>query len=76
MTGVCRLCGCTDTTPCVLELEQNFGEIITKPCWWEADDLCSGCSMCEQEEQEANDEEQPTLFYDAQGRPIDLRGRP
>lgn len=34
--GVCRKCGCTDTTPCVDE----FG----MPCSWVEPDLCSACA--------------------------------
>jgi hypothetical protein len=34
MKGVCRLCGCTDSTPCLVNGE---------PCAWVLDDLCSAC---------------------------------
>lgn len=41
--GVCRVCGCTDTTPCTLEVEQGNGTIVTTLCWWVEPELCSGC---------------------------------
>lgn len=31
----CRVCGCTNETPCVDDAGQ--------PCWWVGDDLCSHC---------------------------------
>lgn len=30
----CRVCGCTDDTPCIVDGE---------PCAWVLPDLCSGC---------------------------------
>jgi hypothetical protein len=36
MKGVCRLCGCTDSTPCITE---------EGPCSWVLDDLCSACCV-------------------------------
>jgi hypothetical protein len=30
----CRICGCTDTTPCLVN---------GVPCWWVEVDLCSAC---------------------------------
>lgn len=35
-TGTCRVCGCTETTPC---LDPETGE----PCFWVEPDLCSAC---------------------------------
>lgn len=34
MEGVCKLCGCTDSTPCMVDGE---------PCAWIMDDLCTAC---------------------------------
>jgi hypothetical protein len=31
----CRVCGCTETTPCI----DKDGDA----CWWIEDDLCSAC---------------------------------
>lgn len=32
----CRICGCTDFTPCI---DEDTGE----PCAWAAEDLCTFC---------------------------------
>lgn len=34
-TRSCRICGCTEFTPCSNPLDQ--------PCWWIEPDLCSAC---------------------------------
>lgn len=71
MTGVCRVCGCTDTTPCTLTTEQNEASVDFMPCWWvdsELRDLCSGCEL------EGEDAPESPLLYDAWGRPIDFGG--
>jgi len=34
----CRICGCTDTNPCI---DKKTGE----PCHWVEDDLCSSCEV-------------------------------
>lgn len=69
MIGVCRVCGCTDTSPCVESAAQINGSIITEPCWWVEPDLCSSCDR--DRPLEVGDESAPPpLLYDAYGRPI------
>ncbi len=40
--GVCRVCGCTEDSPCLLD----EGEQGSVPCWWvdRAHTLCSNTS--------------------------------
>lgn len=33
----CRICGCTETSPCRLEI---FDYV---PCWWTLPGICSAC---------------------------------
>lgn len=68
MTGVCRVCGCTDSTPCMLAFQQEGGASVETPCWWEEADLCSGCKAAGEQQPES------PLLYDAWGRPIDFGG--
>lgn len=84
IVGVCRLCGCTDSTACVLEATQKNGATVVQPCWWVEDDLCSGCESLEQEELPEDDQDEggetaaaaeAPLLYDAFDRPIALGGR-
>jgi len=48
--GVCRICGCTDTTPCYTHKEGA--------CWWidETHTLCSHCfyGFCEPQIEDTN----------------------
>lgn len=41
VSGVCRVCGCTETTPCAIEIEGQQAA-----CWWidAARTLCSSPS--------------------------------
>lgn len=73
IAGVCRVCGCTDSRPCVLDPEGEPVAIddgaLTLPlghslCSWIEPDLCSGCVA----------DQAPALLYDADGKP--LRGAP
>lgn len=66
--SVCRVCGCTDTNACMVQLEQQDGAIVETPCWWVDPDLCSGCELAGDRQPEA------PLLYDAWGRPIDFGG--
>lgn len=69
MTGVCRVCGCTDVNACTLEAQQGDGAMVLTPCWWVEPDLCSGCEVAGDVEPEAS-----PLLYDHLGRPIDFGG--
>jgi hypothetical protein len=82
IVGVCRICGCTDSTPCSLEIEQIDGGAVVTPCWWLEDGLCSGCGGLEEVEVPDDDDDQeeiaaepPPLLYDAFNRPIEIGGR-
>lgn len=67
--GTCRVCGCTDSRPCVLHAENDLVDVAdvgeTLPlgyttCSWIEPDLCSGCVW----------DKAPPLLYDANGNPI------
>jgi len=68
MTGVCRVCRCTDTTPCPVDVEQADGTMVVTPCWWVEPDLCSGCDVA------GDVHPDEPLLYDHLGRPIDFGG--
>jgi hypothetical protein len=38
----CRVCGCTDVTPCI--------DALGQPCAWVGPDLCSACEEAGQDE--------------------------
>jgi hypothetical protein len=54
VTGVCKVCGCTDTTPCVQEVQQESGLFVTTPCWWIDSELRDLCSTCTEEDADAD----------------------
>ena len=74
IAGVCRVCGCTEFLPCILDAQRKLIDVVeadtfTLPdgatvCSWIEPDLCSGCVEASA----------PPLLYDAQGNP--LRGAP
>jgi hypothetical protein len=74
VAGVCRVCKCTDSRPCVLDADGNIVDVADDPnqtvpmglttCAWVEPDLCSGCVA----------DRTPALLYDADGKP--LRGAP
>lgn len=55
----CRGCGCTDLTACTLA---DGG-----PCWWVAEDLCSGCAVDAEDDLGAED------IDDGEGYRLDQR---
>lgn len=80
VSGVCRECGCTDSTPCIEEAQQAQGGVfVTTPCHWVEPDLCSSCaaiSLTDDPLELLGEEDDPEpLLYDAFDRPIDIGGR-
>lgn len=75
----CRLCGCSDSSPCFTDdkgarhtleslaafSDENLEEIDLVPCSWIEWNLCSAC---------VESPTPPPLLWDAHGRP--LRGAP
>ena len=69
VAGVCRVCGCTDSQPCILDPEGVSVAIddgsTTMPlghttCSWIEPDLCSGCVK----------DKAPAMLFDGDGNPI------
>lgn len=75
MIGVCRSCGCTEDSPCLLDREGTvidegreelveLEQLVAGACSWLEPDLCSACV----------EDAAPALLVDVAGRP--LRGAP
>lgn len=62
---VCRVCGCTDGSPCMWVEDLGGGAGEQKMCSWVEPGLCSEC---------APPDETPTpLLFDAHGAPLVFR---
>jgi hypothetical protein len=78
MIGECRVCGCTDARPCILEPDTNdlvegvdlLFEDTPTTCSWIKPDLCSSCAGPD-DLGEADDATPaaPALIVDAYGNP-------
>lgn len=71
--GVCRVCGCTDERPCVIDPDPDdlvdavdFWEGATM-CSWIKPDLCSRCGTPDDEDEEQDDA--AAVVFDAHGNP-------
>lgn len=83
--GVCRVCGCTDERPCVVEPDPDdlvagvdlLFEAGPTFCSWVAPDLCSACHQPDDDDGDqvgAGAVDQP-LLYDGHGVPVVWRGK-